>query len=993
MKTSFFGDLLNSDEEKRLNLFGLLGNTPPSSTTRVNNPPIVQLSANITINEDSGNRLLGIFTPMDADGDTLTITVTGIPDATKGKVYLADGITEITQRQILSPFQLTGLVYRPIANANGNGGNFSYSVTDGIATVSQTIGFAIRNINDAPVLNNTIYSSLTAIAEDTPAINIQGNSVAEILATGFNGDPMSDIDPNPLEGIAVTFVDNSNGTWEYSTNNGYTWNSFGTPGIAAARLLAAQDRIRFLNNENFSGTADINFYAWDRTDAANGLAANLLPASLPAYLRGSGVGGTSAYSAVSAGAAISVNRVNDTAPTFLSGIPVLAAINEDTPLASNTGNSVFDLANNLITDTDRDLLGIAVTDLDNSNGYWQYSLDGGASWVDFGNVSDSGALLLSSGVTLYDGSNLPSSQGWLKFVASPAVNHFWYGELISSGGTQSVVAGGVRLDSNLTYNSYGVAVNPSISPNTGIAGFSNYNSFAPFFVNPAFPNLDPIKGFTLSFELKIESESNSGDINGDGINDRGGFSVVVVTSDKSKAIELGFWTNEIWAQTSLLTHSTTERVFKDTTKSTRYDLKVENNTYKLFTADSAHPILSGNLRDYSTSKYNPNYLFFGDNNTSARTVSVLGRVDLQTNNRIRFVPNSNYNGSGNITYRAWDGTDVSANTLVNGGTTAFSDSTKNVGFVVNRVNDAPSFTTGGNQSLKAGMGQQVIVGWASNFYAGAVNELYQGVRGYILQVVNNSGIFQVAPTINEGGDLIYTPVDNITGGATARIRVRVQDNGGVMNGGVDVSLPQEFTITVNPTATNSLNGGSSSDTVMGTDGLDRIDGLDGDDLIIGGLGSDRLFGGNGNDTLYGEMENIFAYAFNRVNRFTFDDTIAGGAGNDIIYGNLGNDRLFGDAGDDIIWGGEGNDQIMGSAGKDIFAIARNQGVDIIQDFKMSEGDVLGCAGGLTLASLGFKQQGANTIIFDKSTNFDLAVVNNVNALMLGSYSNNNFRLY
>ena len=42
------------------------------------------------------------------------------------------------------------------------------------------------------------------------------------VATGAGGDPITDVDIGAVEGIAITFVDNSNGTWEYSTDGGST---------------------------------------------------------------------------------------------------------------------------------------------------------------------------------------------------------------------------------------------------------------------------------------------------------------------------------------------------------------------------------------------------------------------------------------------------------------------------------------------------------------------------------------------------------------------------------------------------------------------------------------------------------------------------------------------------------------------------------------------------------------------------------------------------
>src|SRR5690606_30527160 len=46
------------------------------------------------------------------------------------------------------------------------------------------------------------------------------------------------------------------------------------------------------------------------------------------------------------------------------------------------------------TDVDGDAAGIVVTNVDDSHGSWEYSVDGGASWQAFGAVSDAAAVAL-----------------------------------------------------------------------------------------------------------------------------------------------------------------------------------------------------------------------------------------------------------------------------------------------------------------------------------------------------------------------------------------------------------------------------------------------------------------------------------------------------------------------------------------------------------------------------------------------------------------------
>ncbi|WP_099426180.1 Ig-like domain-containing protein, partial [Vibrio splendidus] len=110
-------------------------------------------SNSITVAEESTNTSLGLSAPTDADGDSLTITVTGLPSL--GTVTLADG-TALTNGMTLTTTELEGLEYDAPADYNGTDavGSFTYSVDDGqgeansVQTGSVSIG--VTEINDAP---------------------------------------------------------------------------------------------------------------------------------------------------------------------------------------------------------------------------------------------------------------------------------------------------------------------------------------------------------------------------------------------------------------------------------------------------------------------------------------------------------------------------------------------------------------------------------------------------------------------------------------------------------------------------------------------------------------------------------------------------------------------------------------------------------------------------------------------------------------------------
>ncbi len=178
--------------------------------------------------------------------------------------------------------------------------------------------------------------------------------------------------------------------------------------------------------------------------------------------------------------------------------------------------------------------------------------------------------------TLYDGSlgTLMTAQGWVYSAVPPGT--------IPSLGVQGTVLD-TTADSNIS------------------AGFTC----------PVMPVLDRIDGFTATFDVQVTAESH-------GSNDRAGFSVILLSSDL-RGIELGFWANEIWAQTDtpLFTHG--EGVAFDTTSMTTYDLEIFEDTYTL--SAGGIPILTGSVRDYSSHPSpvysTPNLLFLGDDTTSA----------------------------------------------------------------------------------------------------------------------------------------------------------------------------------------------------------------------------------------------------------------------------------------------------------------------------------------------------------------------------------------
>ena len=198
--------------------------------------------------------------------------------------------------------------------------------------------------------------------------------------------------------------------------------------------------------------------------------------------------------------------------------------------------------------------------------------------------------LLATAEVLYDpgAGTLPNAQGW-NFVSLPFNTPL------------SLVGSEARMDTTAVL---GVS-----------AGFSR--------ISPTV--LDRNVGFTLRLALRVLDENHGTRV------DRSGCSVIVLGSDK-KGIELGFWKDRVWAQSDspLFTHA--EEALWPNTDSQVFELTLQGNTYTL--GAGGRTVLTGPIRDYTPfvgllDPYEtPNFLFIGDNTTSAGASIGLGRVEL-----------------------------------------------------------------------------------------------------------------------------------------------------------------------------------------------------------------------------------------------------------------------------------------------------------------------------------------------------------------------------
>jgi hypothetical protein len=141
-------------------------------------------------------------------------------------------------------------------------------------------------------------------------------------------------------------------------------------------------------------------------------------------------------------------------------------------------------------------------------------------------------------------------------------------------------------------------------------------------------------------------------------------------------------------------------------------------------------------------------------------------------------------GSATVTVTAHDDGGTA-----NGGVDTSASQTFTI--TITPVNDAPSFTKGGDQSSFEDAGAQSVAAWATAISAGPG----EGSQSVDFIVTNdNNTLFSVQPAVAPNGTLTYTSAPNANG--TATVTVAIHDDGGTANGGVDTSATQTFTITV-----------------------------------------------------------------------------------------------------------------------------------------------------------------------------------------------------
>jgi DNA/RNA endonuclease G (NUC1) len=213
----------------------------------------------------------------------------------------------------------------------------------------------------------------------------------------------------------------------------------------------------------------------------------------------------------------------------------------------------------------------------------------------------------------------------------------------------------------------------------------------------------------------------------------------------------------------------------------------------------------------------------GPADESSQTVS----FTVTNGNNSLFASQPTISPDGTLTYtpaaNAFGSATVSVTLKDNGGTANGGIDTSAVqtfNINVTAVNDAPSFTKGANQTVGEDAGPQAVPGWATGISTGPPNESGQTVS-FEITGNTNSALFAAQPSVGSNGTLTFTPAANANGQAT--ISLRIKDNGGTDNGGVDTSSEQSFTITVLPVPDSpSASGNPASQSIQYSDAIQTV---------------------------------------------------------------------------------------------------------------------------------------------------------------------------
>jgi VCBS repeat-containing protein len=895
--------------------------------------------------EDAASLPLAL-TGSDLDGTVASFTVTTLPLATQGLLYLADGTTPVTTSTVISATSnAAGLVFKPIADFNGTV-TFNYVATDNSGTTDATPAtgtITVAPVNDAPLTN------------DLSATGLEDAATIPLTLTGSD-----------LDGTVASFTV----TTLPPATQGLLYLADGITPVTISTVISATSNaagLVFKPTADFNGTVTFNYAAIDNsgtTDATpatatitvspvndapltNDLTATGLEdaASLPLTLTGSDLDGTIASFTVT------------TLPLATQGLLYLA--DGITPVTTSTVISATSNAAGLVFKPTADFNGTVTFNYAATDNSGTADATPATATITMSPVNDAPLTNDLSATGLEDAATIP-----LTLMGSDldgTVASFTVTTLpLATQGLLYLADGTTPVTTSTTISATGNAAGLVFKPTADFNGTVTFNyvaidnsgttdatpatgtiTVAP--VNDA-PLTNAVSATGLEDAATIPLTLTGSDLDGtiasftvttlppaaqgtlylaDGITP---VTTSTVISATSNAAGLVFKPTADFNGTVTFNYAATDNSgTADATPATATITVSPVNDAPLTNAVSATGLedaatipltLMGSDLDGTVASFTittlplatQGLLYLADGTTpvtTSTTISATGNVA-----GLVFKPTADFNGTVTFNYAAID----------NSGTTDATPATGTI--TVAPVNDAPIAV---NDTFTATGGTPITITPTSLFGAdgtGAINDSDIDSPSFssiaVTQLATNGALKLngVAVTLNQvivmadlvAGRLSFTPNANFNSAAT--FNYTVSDG---------TSSSNVATATINVTAFNIItgidpNGGisglSDPDALYGYAGnnilnagsdVDVVNGASGDDILNGGSGSDLMFGNAGNDILNGGSG---------------EDVIVGGTGNDILTGSSGRDWLVGEAGNDILNGGRDNDVLIGGQGAD-----------------------------------------------------------------------------
>jgi len=285
---------------------------------------------------------------------------------------------------------------------------------------------------------------------------------------------------------------------------------------------------------------------------------------------------------------------------------------------------------------------------------------------------------------------------------------------------------------------------------------------------------------------------------------------------------------------------------------------------------------------------------------------------------LKFTPSSNGNGVGyaSFQFKVSDGQ-------------VYSNSAYTLSVNVSPVNDAPAGADHSVVQFTANPYTFTSADFGFSDSADTPANTFKAIKIASLPTSGTLALNGIAVTLGSFvqvsdiglGKLKFTPATLADGSSKASFTFQVQDDGGILNGGVDLDpTPNTWSFSAGKT----VNGSPGNDALAGSAGPDILNGLAGNDTLNGLAGADTMAGGDGNDIYYvdnvgdvvsetnataaiGGTDTVYAYlssytlGANVENLRIVTSGAANGTGNglaNVIYAGAGNNLLNGDAGID-----------------------------------------------------------------------------------------------